>query len=288
MAVTERGTVEIDGGSLVYESAGEGPAVVLSHGGLVDRHVWDDLFPRLARRYRAVRYDVRGHGASSTRPGAYALHEDLRGLLDALEIDRAHLVGLSMGGELSLDLALAHPERVDRMVLIGSALSGYTPTDAAERRRVAALDAAVRSAYERGELDEAVRRLHATWTVGVGRTEEDLREGVLAAAEAMTRRNFDRPLSETEFTEVTLDPPAARRLPSLRAPTLILVGVHDVPYIQEIARRIEQEVPGARRVVVDGAAHHLPLDRPEELARLVEEFLDRAAPVGSGRSVRGS
>lgn len=284
----ESGTVEVEGGALVYDVAGTGPAVVLSHGGLVDRRVWDDLFPRLARSFRAVRYDVRGHGASSTRPGAYRLHEDLRELLDALGIDRADLVGLSMGGELSLDLALAHPERVRRLVLIGTALSGFVPSDPAERARVAALDARVRALYERGELAEVVHALHDTWTVGVGRTAGEVPAGALAAAEAMTIANFERPLTETEFTEVPLDPPAARRLGTLAAPTLAIVGAHDVPYIQEIARTIAREAPRARRVVVNDAAHHLPLERPEELARLVEEFLDVDRSSGGSPGLRGS
>jgi pimeloyl-ACP methyl ester carboxylesterase len=267
------GVLDLGDGEVYFEEAGDGPPVVLTHGGLVDHHLWDPQFEALARDFHVVRYDVRGHGVSRTRPGIYSLHEDLRRLLDHLSVRRAHLVGLSMGGEISLDFALAYPERTAGLVLVGSSLSGYATTDPEELRRIAQLDAEVQRAYEQGEAGAAADALHHVWTIGRGRRADDLPPGVLAAVREMTLRNFERPLTETEFQPRPLDPPAVGRLPRLTAPTLVVVGDRDVGWIREIADRISAEVPGARKVVLLGTAHHLNLERPDEFLALVRGFL---------------
>src|SRR5262245_29398617 len=87
--------------------------------------MWAPLAGRLAPAHRVVRYDLRGYGESTPPVSSFAHHDDLVGLLDALELDRATLVGCSFGGAVAIDTALAHPDRVEALVLLGSALSGY-------------------------------------------------------------------------------------------------------------------------------------------------------------------
>jgi pimeloyl-ACP methyl ester carboxylesterase len=267
------GFLEVEGGELYYEEAGTGPSVVLTHGGLVDHHLWDPQFEALAREYRVVRYDVRGHGVSRTRPGTYALHEDLLRLLDHLSVGRTHLVGLSMGGEISIDFALAFPERTAGLVPVASSLSGYVTRDDAELRRIADLDSEVEQAYSQGDPGGAADALHRVWTVGRGRAPSDLPAGVLETARAMTVRNFERPLTETEFQPIPLAPPAVDRLGELRAPTLVVVGDRDVLWIREVADRIAENAPRAQQVVIPGTAHHLNLERPAEFLEVLRGFL---------------
>jgi pimeloyl-ACP methyl ester carboxylesterase len=109
----EVATVEVNGGRLEYELAGAGPAVAFLHPGLWDRRAWDDQFDVFAERHRVVRHDARGYGRSSRpEPGRpYSHVEDLGAVLDAAGIDRAALVGCSMGGGTALHFALVHPDR---------------------------------------------------------------------------------------------------------------------------------------------------------------------------------
>lgn len=118
-------TVPVEAGELFCESAGEGPPVVLLHGGMLDLNMWNEQFSWLAGLgYRVIRYDARGHGRSSTVAGDYANHDDLHALLTRLDVPCATLVGLSLGARTALDTAIAHPESVSALVLASPGVSG--------------------------------------------------------------------------------------------------------------------------------------------------------------------
>src|SRR5438309_2596336 len=118
--------ITVNGTMLGYDEAGEGAAVVLLHAAVGDRRMWDAQFTALSATHRVIRYDRRGFGESADHDGAFSHHEDLLALLDARGIERAALVGSSMGGACALDAALAAPERITRLALLGSGLSGHT------------------------------------------------------------------------------------------------------------------------------------------------------------------
>ena len=102
--------------------------MVLIHGGNLDAGMWDEDVPILARTYRVITYDVRPYGRSGPATAGYAWHEDLRALLDHLKIERADLIGLSLGARLAINFAIAYPSRVDRLVLAGPGLDGWAWT----------------------------------------------------------------------------------------------------------------------------------------------------------------
>src|SRR3954462_9445313 len=118
--------IEVGGTAFGYDEAGEGPAVVLLHAAIGDRRMWDAQFAALAATHRVIRYDRRGFGETAGGPGEFAHCEDLLALLDARGIEQAALVGASMGGACALDAALAAPERITRLVLLGSGPRGGT------------------------------------------------------------------------------------------------------------------------------------------------------------------
>ena len=122
----DTGTATFGQSEIYYEVAGSGePTVILLHGGMLDRTMWDGQFELLAKTHRVVRYDADAHGKSPLPPDVYWDHASLRELMNALGIDRAILVGLSMGGKVAIDLALENPERVEAIVAVSSGLSGY-------------------------------------------------------------------------------------------------------------------------------------------------------------------
>jgi pimeloyl-ACP methyl ester carboxylesterase len=121
----DTGRVAVEGGTLYYETRGSGPAVVLLHAGGLDHTMWDPQVDALARSYRVIRFDVRGHGRSTARMGPYSMVEDLRRVLDHLGVERAHLVGLSMGGGIAFDFASTYPARTLTLALAST--SGPPP-----------------------------------------------------------------------------------------------------------------------------------------------------------------
>jgi 3-oxoadipate enol-lactonase len=257
-----------DGAHLEYEIAGEGPTVTLIHPGLWDMRTWDREVPLLRDAvYRVLRYDVRGYGRSS-RPDAdrsYSHVRDLEQLLDANEVVQTALVGCSMGGGISLDFALEHPERVWALVLVATALGGYETTEEEEEWDANAY-APVDAALEAGDPERALD-LELTIWASLG-TQDDAGRRIRDIA-------FDNihQLSMDEGGKERLDPAAAHRLTELDVPTLILDAEHDPPFQHRIADLLAREIGGAHKEVVAGADHVVNMRQPERFDELVLPFL---------------
>jgi pimeloyl-ACP methyl ester carboxylesterase len=128
-AITEGRTA----GGIAYDVRGSGPTVVLIHGGVLDRRMWDREADAWSSRFRVVRYDLRGMGKSADVTGPFSSGDDLAAVLDAVGAPRAHLVGLSLGSAVALDFTLTHPERVDRAAAVAAGMPAFAaPPDKAE------------------------------------------------------------------------------------------------------------------------------------------------------------
>jgi len=254
---------------LYYEIAGEGHPLVLIHGGLVNSGLWDDQFEVFAGQYRTLRYDVRGYGKSKPPASYYSNHGDLRDLLDFIGIERAAVLGLSMGGAIAIEFTLAYPNRAAALIPVAAGLSGYRATTST------ALRDELNAAYERGDKERAVELSLQMWTDGPHRTPDQVDPDVRERLRAMTVHTFDLP--DVEPWLQALEPPAIDRLAEIKAPTLFVVGDQDVEDILKIGDLIIANVPGARRAVIPGTAHHLNMEQPAEFNRIVLEFLNSLA-----------
>jgi 3-oxoadipate enol-lactonase len=266
------GVVEFDGGTLAWESAGIGPDVVFLHPGLWDARVWDEQFAVFSRTYRVLRLDFRGYGRSSRpEPGRpYSHVDDLAAVMDAAGVERAALIGNSMGGRVAVDFALTHPARVSALVLATPALSGFEGTQDEE----AAWEAAFADAER--QIEEAV-------TVGDLERAQDLRLRWLwaplgtddPAGSRIREIAFDnlQELTMDESGEIPIDPPAAERLGEIECPTLVLPADHDPPWHERMCLVLADGIRGARLVRIPGTDHVIPLRRPREFNREVLGFL---------------
>ncbi len=259
---SESGFAEVNGARLYYEAMGKGPAVVLVHGGLVDSRMWDAQMRPLSKRFRVVRYDIRGYGRSPAPTVEYYPHEDLRALLDYLKIERATVVGLSLGGIVAADFALEYPARVERLVLVDSGLRGdKQPPDekASAARRVGA--------------SEGPEKFFEAFT------QADMLAGLRArpkAREAMHRmmvENYKADAYIRAGLPQSPEPPTIQRLERIKAPTLVVIGSLDGKNLQNIADTLATQIPGARKVVIHGASHHPPVETPEEFNRVLLDYL---------------
>jgi len=257
---------DVNGTQLYYEVTGAGPPLVLLHAGIADSRMWDDQVVAFAHDFEVIRYDLRGCGQSELPPAPFAHYADLHGLLTALGIERASLLGSSLGGATAIDATLADPTMVDALVLAASPLSGYT-FSASTKRQWAAIDVAL----ERAGVDQAVELELQMWLDGPVRTPEQVDPAVRERVRAMDSRVYA--LYTEEATEHTLEPPALARLAEIRVPTLIVVGDADVPDILACATVLEEGIAGARKVVLPGTAHMLNMEQPDAFNRTVLDFL---------------
>jgi pimeloyl-ACP methyl ester carboxylesterase len=254
-------SVDVNGARLWYDEAGSGPAVLLLHGGLGDSGLWEPVVPFLAERFRTIRTDLRFYGRSTGPNAPWSWQEDAIGVLDALGIERAALVGLSMGGRVAFDVALAHPDRLWAVAGVAPGLGGHDGgayTDEHEARFEAAED-----------KTEAMMEIDFEVWAPLG-ADDRIRRLWRATPDANPLPDGVEPL----------DPPGApakERLGELAVPTLIVTASHDPKGMREIGPLVEREAPDARHLELD-SDHYLTLREPELLAGVLVEFLAAAAP----------
>lgn len=253
--------VEVNGARLWYDEAGSGQAVLLLHGGLGDSGLWEPVVPFLAERFRTIRTDLRFFGRSVGPAVPWSWHDDAIGVLDELGIERAGLVGLSLGGKLALDIALAHPERLWAVVGVAPGLGGHDG-DAYTEEHEARFEAAEDKSQAMLEIDLEV------WApLGA---DERIRELWYATPDANPLPDGVEPI----------DPPGApanERLGELTVPTLVVTAAHDPAGFREIGPLVASAAPNARHVELD-SDHYVTLREPELLAGVLLDFLTATAP----------
>jgi len=267
-------TVPVPGGQLHAVADGDGPPILLFHSWVADLRAWDPVVPLLVDAgYRAVRFDARGFGSSTTEDIEVSHHADGRAVLDAFGIGQAALVGNSRGARTALDLVVETPERAVALVWVGGGIGGFeggeTPEELAIWERIEAVEKA-------GDLDGLAELEVQLWVDGPGQP-----PGRAAAWVREAVREMDRPLLDPDHvwgTPVALDPPASDRLSEVRIPVLAVVGALDTSGTQAAAVRLEGAVAGARRVVIPDAAHMVGMEAPETLAGLILELV---RPLGT-------
>jgi pimeloyl-ACP methyl ester carboxylesterase len=262
-AAVSRGFLKVDGGKLYYEAAGKGRVLVFIHGGQMDRRIWDDQFNAFAKQYRVIRYDVRGYGKSSIPTKPYSNIDDLQALLKSLRVQKATLIGLSLGGGISIDFALAHSDMVDALVLAGPGLSGFEFTGDSS----AIVDAA---------RDEGPAKATELWLKNPYMIPAMENPAINKRVRQLATENSHVWL-ENPVLERPSKPDAAGRLSEIHAPTLIIIGERDVPDIQAIVKKLASEVRGAKKEMIGGAGHIVNMEKPDEFNRAVSEFLNQKA-----------
>jgi len=242
------------------DPGGHGPVVVLSHPGVGDSRVWDPVWPALTQACRVIRYDVRGYGSSPAATRNYTRLGDLREVLSHFGVDRVHLVGCSMGGATSIDLALAEPHRVETLTLLCPGVTGYTwPDEPPELiAEFEALDAA-------GDVDGIVDVYQRMWAAA-GPTPEVLEQLRSAVRAEPSAEQFEQE-----------DEPAFDRLYDLHMPTVLMLGDLDRPVLIACDEEMARRIPGCQLIWMPGVDHLPPLREPALVTRTILDQVLRSS-----------
>ena len=254
--------------TLAFDQAGTGHPLLLVHAGIVDRRMWDPVWDAMTAGYRVIRPDLRGFGETPASTEPFTNWRDLAALLRALDAAPAHVIGVSSGGSASLDLALAEPGLVDRLVLVAPGLAAWPWSSQLE-----ADWEAEESAWLRRDLDDVAWRNVRTWV------DRPLREGEAApelrqAVFDMYRHALELQAVEGAVDASPLEPRSSGRLGEVSQPTLVLVGDLDQPDMMAIGEHLAASIPGARLAVMHGVAHLPPMEAPDAFVDLVTGFLE--------------
>lgn len=269
---------EVEHGRLEFDDEGDPGALplLLLHAGNATRRMWDSIVPTLLPDHRVLRYDARGFGGSPPAASQYLGSDDAVSLLDACGIDRAVLIGSSFGGRVALDTALAAPDRVVGVVMIGAVPGGAVP-DYTEREQAlagAADDAETAQDWtRRADLDVDI------WNVGPTRHRNDLDPAYLERSIRCARAQVDL-LRDHPGTMCAVGQPAAiGRLSEVRAPLLSLVGEHDLAFTRAQHERTVATVGDpATGAVIPDAAHFPSLEQPAATLAVLGPWLRDRRP----------
>lgn len=256
-------SLDVPGGKLWYEVRGDGPPLVLLHDGLVPSGTWDDQMPEFVRLFRTVRYDRRGYGRSDAAKEPFSDVDDLHAVLESLKIERAALVGCSNGAKLAVDYALAHPDRVGSLVLVGPVVSGLPYSEHFQRRGLENFRPMFRDKSADGLIEAWVQDRYILDPAST-RARERLRELLKGSPNPLVNRGIESRAPER---------PAVGRLAEIKVPALILVGASDIPDVHAHAGALEAGIQGSRRVVIPGAGHLIHLEKPDLFNETVLTFL---------------
>ena len=257
---------------LAYDDTGgeSGAEVLLIHAGVNDRRSWGAVVDCLAPRHRCVAYDMRGYGETTyEREDGWSPVADAVAVLDAAGLRRPLVVACSMGGQTAIDLALAHPERVAGLLLIGTAIRG-APYPELTEGPTHDLDVLIEAADEAGDLDELGRLEAWMWLDGPdapeGRVSGPARDLFLAMNGIALRAEDPGEEAQT--------PDAWPRLGEIAVPTTLLVGRLDNEEIRTVDELAAGLIPGAEFKWLDGVAHVPHLENDPATLDAIAAFVD--------------
>jgi pimeloyl-ACP methyl ester carboxylesterase len=275
--------IELHGRRAVYRIAGDGPPVVLVHGMLNSSSHWQSVALDLASDYTVIAPDLIGHGDSAAPRGDYSLGAhaaSIRDLLTALGIERATIVGHSLGGGVTMQFFYQFPARVQRLVLVSSGGLGHEVSPMLRTAALPGMSAAL-------ALAAHPRLLGVVWGAGTRLRGLGVRKGAYVQAVARALRPLERPQAREAFLQTlraVIDVRGQRvsatdRLYLLESmPTMIVWGERDNTIPLEHGRRAHEATPNSRFRTLPGAAHFPHLEEPEALAAVLRDFLDETEP----------
>jgi pimeloyl-ACP methyl ester carboxylesterase len=250
-----------------YVETGSGPAVVLLHGGAMDLRMWDEQVPALAERHRVIRFDARGHGRSQTPTAPFRQCDDVAELLGELGVERATLIGLSMGAGAATDTALEYPHLVEKLVVMCAATNEPTFTDPwildIQRQMV--------DAQKNLDAPRWIELFLRMGLIGPYREAADVDPAVLHKCREMitdTVRNHVRPDAVAPHHVQG----SWERLGEIAVPCLAFLGTLDAPDHNAMVHRFAEATNG-ELIEIGGSAHMPNMERPAEVNQALLEFM---------------
>ena len=272
---TDSGYAEVNNTRLYYEIAGKGPTIVFIHGSFGDRRFWDFQMS-LSKKYRVLRYDLRGFGKSALpkEEEVYRDCDDLLALLNYLKIEKAHICGLSYGSFIAIDFALAYPQKCLSLIPIGPRVAGddldeYKANSDSFKTIVAKAVDILKTTGKK----EAADFLWAGDN-GLSKSLQSSRARqmlITMGYEYSWWRHLHPSKREYAF------PQAIKHLDQIKMPTLVVTADFDVPICKQVAATLKSEIRDSKLISISHASHIMNMDRPEQFNKALSQFIHKQA-----------
>lgn len=247
------GYASVNGGKLYYEIAGEGEAVLFIHGLFLDSRLWEHQFEELSKQYKVIRFDARGFGNTEIDEEPFANYDDIKELINYLQVDQVHVVGLSLGGQLALEFAVMYPEHVQSLTLCSYKLVGEEESEQFKLEK-----SHLWKTIMAGDIEASVALNESMWLIGHS-TANQIREQEKALYREMVLHNLSKPMIDRK--PIFVDN-LANKLNKVEARTLILYGKHDYIDYEKAAQKLHNNIEHSSIIRFDQSAHMLNLSEP--------------------------
>ncbi len=255
-----------------FERHGTGKPILLLHAGLQDQRMWQPQVKYLSSYFDVITIDLPYHGKTSGNDTTTLVSEVIKAVLDTLHINKVSLAGLSMGTNAVQDFAIAYPKRVDKIMLISAGINGYDrkyPVDSLSMNWYLKFD----KALKQKDTVEAAKEFTKAWAEGIYRSKDSLRQPVSKYVLNSTLSTI-RKHKLAYWPKLNEHPSAINRISEIKAPTMIVNGDKDLPYVTSVSIYLQKHIPGSKQVVIKDVAHMLNLEKPQELNKLMKEFFE--------------
>lgn len=260
------GFAEINGAKLYYEMKGEGQPVLMLHGYPLDSRMWDAQFDAFAKRFQTIRFDFSGLGKSGAHDQDFSFVEDIKGLLEFLEVEKVNLIGLSVGGNLGMDFSLAYPEMVDKLVLVSTGLLGWSEFSPERQKYNEEL-------REYRDQEKVIELMCKAWLAGPFRSIDEISPDILENYSTMLRANLPRENGKGKM--ILPETKTIDAIENISVPTFIVSPDVDFPDFSAIAQFLHQKIKDSMMIVIPGTAHLINMEKPNEFNQIVVDFLKK-------------
>lgn len=250
---------EYNKGKIFYEILGEDntEVIVFVHGFSLDNRMWESQKEFFARKYKVISYDMRGFGQSTLPTDLYSHHDDLFNLLQKLKVTSCNLVGLSLGGEISIDFTIEYPELVKNLILLDTSLSGYSST---VNWDVKAKEMGIEIAKQNWLNHEVFSSL---------RKNQGIQKKLLEIINDYSGWHWiNKDIREK------INPNAVNRLSEIKARTLVIVGQEDLSYFKDIASIVCANIPESTKIIIKNAGHMTNLEQSGVVNSVILKFIE--------------
>ena len=252
--------VNINDGFIDATVIGAGHVSVFIHGFSLNKSMWDSYVSYFSKSFKIISYDLRGFGNSSTPTSAYSHHQDLKELLDELDVTSCTLVGFSLGGAVAIDFALEFPELVEKLVLLSTGLSGFVP---------------------RGDFD-----LSATSVRLEDKKKEWLAHPIFSGTRDDVRHILARFVNdysgwhwEHDDPRIRLQPSATSRVHEIACPVYIVVGENDMDYFRNVAEHLKTCIKSSTAITMENQGHFIPFEGRKKLTHILYGLLNKVSII---------
>lgn len=271
-AKSTEGYIKAGNLQVYYQQTGEGDPLVLVHAGLQNSSMWDEQVDEFSKKYKVITIDLPFHGKTIGTDTTILAKEVVKTVLDSIQLKTVSIAGLSLGAAVVQDFVIAYPNRVNKVILLSAGINGYEkdhPVDSV----TAAWYPKFSAALSNKDTAKAALEFAKTWGEGIDQKGDSLAKPASKFVYQTTLATL-RKHQLKGWPNLQDSPTAYDEVKTIKKLLLIIHGDKDLPFINETSMFLEKAIPGAKRLLLKGAAHMLNLEQPVEVNHAILNFLE--------------